>query len=81
MNAHEIWIWLVAGVIPYRIERRWLAQGIRTLEIRALFWSLAVRRQRQGRRDWKLSVPLIERLRDAVWAALMRLRDGQPPQA
>jgi hypothetical protein len=25
-------------------------------------------------------VPLIERLREAVWAAIMRLRAEQPPQ-
>jgi hypothetical protein len=31
---------------------------------------------------WTLRIPLIERVRDAVWAAVMRLKGGdQPPAA
>ena len=74
MNGNEVWIGLAVGFVPYRIERRCLAGGGRKLEIRALFWTLMVHWRRSGRHDWKLSVPLIERLRDAVWAAVTRLQ-------
>jgi hypothetical protein len=81
MSINEIWIWIVVGLLPYRVKWQSLTNGVCTLEMRALFWSLAVRLRRSGRHDWKLSVPLIERLRDAVWAAVMRLHDNQPPEA
>lgn len=74
MSEKELWIGLAVGFVPYRIERRCLAGGSRRLEVRALFWSLRVHWRRSGRLDWKLSVPLIERLRDAVWAAVTRLQ-------
>jgi hypothetical protein len=76
MNAREMWVWLAVGVVPYRIERRCLAGGVRTVEVRALFWSVSVRRLRSGRCCWTVRLPLVERLREAVWAAVMRLRDG-----
>ncbi len=74
MNGNELWIGLMAGLLPYHVERRWLARGGRKLEIRALFWSLAVYRHRNGRRSWLVHVPLIERLRYAAWAAIEQLR-------
>jgi hypothetical protein len=79
MNENE-WIWLMAGLIPYRIERKVLPQGKRILTVQALFWTFAVHGCR-GQRTWVLRVPLIERLRDAVWAAVLRLGGKEPPQS
>jgi hypothetical protein len=80
MNGNELWIGLAVGLLPYRIERKCLARGGRVLEVQALFWSLAVQRRRSGRCDWKVRVPLIERLRDAAWAAVTRLRGNVGPE-
>jgi hypothetical protein len=79
MTANELWIGLAVGLVPYRIQRRWGPRGQRTLDVRALFWSLTVHRRRSGRLDWTLRVPIIERLRDAAWAAAQRLRGGPSP--
>jgi hypothetical protein len=76
MNELQIQIGLLVGLLPYKIKRQHQAGGRRTLELRALFWSLTVQRRRGGRHDWVLRVPAIERLRDAAWAALDRLRGG-----
>ena len=62
------------------------------MTIPALFWTLEVRTRwlrptRPGRRsqrctDWTLPIPLIAWVRDAVWAAVLRLKVGdQPPAA
>jgi hypothetical protein len=75
------WIWLAMGVVPYSIKCKHLRGGVRTVEMRALFWSLSVRLRRSGRHDWRVYVPLVEQLREAVWAAIMRLRGGRPPEA
>jgi len=75
MNWKELWIWLALGFIPYHIEKKCLTRGRRLLVVRALFWSLTVQSTgRSRRRTWKLRIPLIERLRDAIWAAIDRLR-------
>ncbi len=40
------------------------------------------RARRRQLTDWTLHIPLIERVRDAVWATVLRLKDGpQPPAA
>lgn len=81
MSENELWIGLAVGLVPYRIARRFPTNGGWTLEIRALFWSLYVHRNRSGRHNWLVRIPLIERLRDAAWAAVMRLRGQKPPNA
>jgi hypothetical protein len=81
MKGNEIWIWLAVGLVPYRVARKHLAGGGHLLEIRALFWSLELRRRQSGRHDWTVRVPLVERVRDAVWSAVMRLRGGESPEA
>lgn len=92
MNEHVTWAWLAAGLVPYHIEKTLPSRRERLITIRALFWTLevhtrwlrAARRGRRGRRRtaWTLRIPLIERLRDAVWAAVTRLKgDPQPPAA
>jgi hypothetical protein len=78
MNINEIWIWLMIGLCPYRFKRTHLAGGVCLWEARALFWSLSVYQRRTGRNDWVMNAPLIERLRDAVWAAVIRLQSDEP---
>jgi len=63
MNEYTIWIGLVLGLVPYWIARQSAPCGIRVLEIRAVFWSLVVRRQRNGQYDWAVHVRLIEQFR------------------
>jgi hypothetical protein len=74
MNETQVWIGLLLGLVPYRLERQYLSGGKRKLQIRALFWSLTLYQRRNGRCDWILRIPLIERSRDAAWAAVIRLR-------
>ena len=74
MKEQQIWLWLAAGLIPYRIERKCLRGGVRTLRLQALFWALDIRQRPSGRHDWTLRVPLVTRLQDAIWAAVDRLR-------
>jgi hypothetical protein len=73
MNRNEVFIWLVVGLVPYRIKRQYLAGNVRTLEVQALFWSLVVRLRASGLHDWTLRVPLIEQMKKAIWAAVMQL--------
>ena len=66
------WAWLAVGLIPNRIERKQPSRHELTVTLRALFWTLEVRRRRTcrtWRTDWILRIPLFERVRDAVWAA------------
>lgn len=85
--------WLAVGLIPYHIEKKLPSRRERIITVRALFWTLEVRtrwlrptrRSRRGRccTGWTLHIPLIERMREAIWAAVLRLKDGpaQPPAA
>jgi hypothetical protein len=75
VNETQICIGLLVGLMPYRVECQVLPGGKRTLEAQALFWSLRVHRRSRSRRNWTLRLPVIERIRGAAWAAVMRLRD------
>jgi hypothetical protein len=92
MNENLPWAWLAAGLVPYHIEKRYPSRRERIVTIWALFWTLEVRTRwlrptRRGRRsrrctEWTLRIPLIERVRDAVWAAVLRPKGtDQPPIA
>lgn len=73
MNGSQVWIGLLVGLVPYQVERRQAGQRVR-LTVRALFWSLEGRRSSARRWRWTLRVALIERVRNAAWAAVERLR-------
>lgn len=72
-------ILLVAGLIPWHISRRPIGRRPNLAmrwEVYALFWRLTIERPaRRSRRRaaWRLTIPLIQRLSDAIWAALRRL--------
>lgn len=77
-NTH--WFWFVLGFVPYSTERKVTRCG-RDLEIHALFWTLTVsrrvyrhKRRRWTRTHWRLRLPFVEKLRRAVWAAVLSLR-------
>jgi hypothetical protein len=83
MEQYLTWVWLAAGLVPYQIEKKLPSRRERILIIRALFWSLEVRTRRirrTKRTDWILHIPLIDRVRDAVWAAATRLKSSDPQE-
>lgn len=76
-NTH--WFWFVLGFIPYWTERNVIRNGWQ-LQVRALFWTLSItrrtyrrKRRRWTRTNWRLRLTVIEKLRQAVWAAVMSL--------
>lgn len=73
----DLKIWLVLGLMPYRIYKQCLPGGLRYIEIRALFWTFNIKQRPSGHHDWTLRVPLIEKLRQAVWAAVMHWKDDR----
>ena len=80
MNGYNNWIcWLVAGFIPYNIDRHCIQNG-QVFSIRALFWSLETYFWKGKRRRWMIRVPLVERCRNAVWATIVHFQRNEPPQ-
>lgn len=73
---------LVLGLAPHRLSRsivRSRQPGRRYLvryQVHALFWQLTIDRPRRGRSAWRFTVPAIQRLSGAVWAALRKLVAG-----
>jgi hypothetical protein len=80
MNGNNDWIyWLLAGSIPYNIEKHNIQNG-RVFSIRALFWSLEIHSWKGKRYRWMIRVPLIERCRNAIWAAITHFQRDAPPE-
>lgn len=79
MNGNETWVWFVAGIIPYHIEREAEKDGKRVLTIAALFWSMEVHSHVNKGHRWIFQVPVVERLRDAAWTIVIRLQQDKPP--
>ncbi len=80
MNEHNLWIWLIVGMIPYSIQQRSLEDGERLFAAHALFWSVAVCSDQKRYIRWMLRIPLIQRLQDAIWAAVLRQREDELSQ-
>ena len=64
----------------YWVDRKRIRAGWQ-LTIRALFWTLTItrhsykrRRRHWTRTNWRFRLPVVEKLRQAVWAAVMSLR-------
>ncbi len=73
MNLETMTIILLAlGCLPYRLSR-YQRGRTRRWQVEALFWHLWVERQGRGRQAWRLTVPAVRRLADAIWAALRQL--------
>ena len=73
------WIFLGLGFVPFRISRSERSQkkGKRVqhwchVQIQAAFWSLQIEQGPQGQR-WRLSLPLVVRLKSAIWVAVKDL--------
>lgn len=79
MNISGIWIWLVAGVIPYYATRQFMDDKI-ILKAQALFWSLEVSYENSRRHQWIIHIPLIYHLKGAIWAAIMHIHSDKSPQ-
>lgn len=74
------WVLLGIGFLPWRIGWRALRTGKQrqtayTLTIQAAFWRLQIERGLQGQ-HWRLTLPLVVRLKAAVWSALQTLIKG-----
>ncbi len=80
MNGHDLWLWFIVGMIPYTFKRQFLTDGSRLLQAHALFWSAEIRVSRGRRVQWTIRIPLIQRLGNALWEALMRLREDKPDE-
>jgi hypothetical protein len=68
-------ILLILGLIPLQISRRIVRGKSYQIEwqILATFWRLTVNRPSKGRVTWRFTMPVIERLASAIWAALSDL--------
>lgn len=80
MNIQTLTITLlVLGFTPHHISRRVVRScrlGERRyirFQIHAIFWRLTIDCPARGPRRWRLTIPAIRRLADAVWAALRNL--------
>lgn len=74
------WVLLGIGFLPWRIGWCTLRtskqhQTAYTLTIQAAFWRLHIERGPQ-RQQWRLTLPLVVRLKAAVWSALQTLIKG-----
>ena len=65
---------VIVGFIPYVIKWQ-RTRGGNVLEVRALFWSVQC-----TDRQWTIRIPLIERLRHAIWMVILQLREGDHSQ-
>ena len=75
-----VWMLLGVGCLPYLVRRQVVVvrRGRRPAtvvrwQVRAIFWRLTLERPVRGRATWVVTVPLIEHLRKAVWAALRQV--------
>jgi hypothetical protein len=78
MAMSEHLIWFLAGLVPYYVKWEHFASGGWTLEVRALSWTLKIEDESGGSGGWTLRVLLIERLKDAIWAAVLRFSGKTP---
>lgn len=82
MSIENISLILFAlGFVPWHVSRRVVRsrrKGQRYLvryQVSAMFWRLTVDHPAHERCNWRLTVPLVRRLADAVWAATRSLID------
>jgi hypothetical protein len=74
------WVLFGIGFLPWRVawrstSKRKQGQHGNSLTIQAAFWRLHVESGSQGR-QWRLTLPLVARLKAAVWSALQTLIKG-----
>jgi hypothetical protein len=69
------WVLVSIGFLPWRIGWRTQRKSVYTVTIQAAFWRLRVEQGNQGR-HWQLTLPLLVRLKGAIWSALQTLIKG-----
>jgi len=74
------WVLFGIGFLPWRLvwrstTKRKQGQTGAALTIQAVFWRLQVERGTQGQ-QWRLTLPLVVRLKGAIWSALQTLIKG-----
>lgn len=72
-----MWMLLGVGCAPYLVRRQVVVRRrgrrqevVVRWQMQAIFWRLTLERPARGRAMWVVTVPLIQHLRKAVWAAL-----------
>ncbi|MFZ4663325.1 MAG: hypothetical protein ACOYNY_40340 [Caldilineaceae bacterium] len=69
------WVLVGIGFLPWRIGWRTQRKSVYMVTIQAAFWRLRVEQGNQGR-QWQLTLPLVVRLKGAIWSALQTLIKG-----
>jgi len=74
------WVLLGIGFLPWRVawrstSKRKQVQRGNSLTIQAAFWRLQAERGPQGR-QWRLTLPLVARLKTGIWSAFQTLIKG-----
>ena len=75
-----MWVLLGVGCAPYLVRRHMVVRRrgrrqevVVRWQVQAIFWRLTLERPVRGRATWTVTVPLIQHLSKAVWAALRQL--------
>ena len=59
-------IWLILGLLPYKLQKTKKSLGVQMFEARAIFWWVKVKKFPDGHRDWTFQFPLIDLLRKII---------------
>lgn len=76
-NEHNLWLWFVAGMIPYDIKQQFLSDDSRWLQAHAFFWSAEICLNCKRQTQWTIRIPLVLRLRNALLATARRLWEDE----
>lgn len=72
MNESQLWISLVLGIFPYRIDKTSCLFGCKLLQIQAIFWSFTAAYQFGTCVAWTLQIPAIERPIEVILTIIAR---------
>lgn len=73
-------MWFLIGLVPYYIEWEHLGDDRRLLEVRALFWTFRLESRSSALSGLTLRIPIIERLKEAIWRAVLGFSRREPTQ-
>jgi hypothetical protein len=76
---HCMWfLWPLIGFFPYHMVGKKSKADGKSIDIRALYWSLLICSRPDGSRSWTMRFHLIERARNSLWAVAVRFRGDGP---